>query len=122
LNEAYQRREVQLRELGVIDPSQPVGVSYGPGYTGARAHGGPVAAGRPYLVGEKGPEVFVPEIAGRILSSPVARRMMASGAWAAAQEAVRCLEIVVNNYNPVPETGKDSTERSLRTMAAVGVI
>jgi phage-related minor tail protein len=33
---------------------------------GARAAGGPVDAGTPYLVGEQGPEVFVPNSAGAI--------------------------------------------------------
>lgn len=33
---------------------------------GARAFGGPVGAGKPYLVGERGPELFVPQTAGRI--------------------------------------------------------
>ncbi len=31
-----------------------------------RAHGGPVAAGRSYLVGERGPDLFVPSGSGRI--------------------------------------------------------
>ena len=31
-----------------------------------RATGGPVAPGRPYVVGERGPEMFVPTSAGRI--------------------------------------------------------
>lgn len=31
-----------------------------------RATGGPVAANRPYLVGERGPELFVPTAAGRV--------------------------------------------------------
>lgn len=31
-----------------------------------RATGGPVAAGRAYLVGERGPELFVPTAAGRV--------------------------------------------------------
>jgi len=31
-----------------------------------KAEGGPVAAGREYMVGEKGPERFVPDVAGRI--------------------------------------------------------
>ena len=31
-----------------------------------RATGGPVAAGRPYLVGERGPELFVPTASGRV--------------------------------------------------------
>lgn len=39
----------------------------------ARAFGGPVAAGRPYLVGERGPEVFVPQAAGRIQQQPGAQ-------------------------------------------------
>lgn len=36
---------------------------------GHRAAGGPVMKGRPYIVGEKRPEVFVPDVPGRILSS-----------------------------------------------------
>lgn len=35
-------------------------------FGGARAAGGPVAAGAGYLVGERGPEMFVPNAAGRI--------------------------------------------------------
>ena len=31
-----------------------------------RQHGGPVRAGRPYMVGERGPELFVPSRSGRI--------------------------------------------------------
>lgn len=31
-----------------------------------RAHGGPVSAGRGYMVGERGPELFVPSSGGRI--------------------------------------------------------
>ena len=34
---------------------------------GARAMGGPVNAGRPYLVGENGPEIFVPRNSGGII-------------------------------------------------------
>ncbi len=43
--------------------SQSLGALFGlPG----RATGGPVAPGRAYLVGERGPEVFVPTAAGRV--------------------------------------------------------
>lgn len=35
----------------------------------ARAEGGPVGAGMPYLVGEKGPELFVPSGYGRIMDA-----------------------------------------------------
>lgn len=36
-----------------------------------RATGGPVAPGRAYVVGERGPEVFVPTTSGRVESGPV---------------------------------------------------
>lgn len=32
-----------------------------------RQHGGPVSAGMPYLVGEQGPEIFMPSTSGRII-------------------------------------------------------
>jgi len=34
-----------------------------------RASGGPVRAGEPYLVGEEGPELIVPEMAGTVLTA-----------------------------------------------------
>jgi tape measure domain-containing protein len=36
----------------------------------ARAAGGPVVTGRPYIVGEHGPELFVPSLSGRIIPRP----------------------------------------------------
>lgn len=45
-----------------------------------RAAGGPVRAGQPYIVGEKRPEVFVPDSAGTILPSvPSAAQMARAG-------------------------------------------
>ncbi len=41
-------------------------VDKGKSVVGARAYGGPVSAGLPYVVGERGPEVFTPSTAGRI--------------------------------------------------------
>ncbi|MDF2383212.1 hypothetical protein JMG10_17140 [Nostoc ellipsosporum NOK] len=35
-----------------------------------RATGGPVSPGRPYLVGERGPELFVPASAGSVAATP----------------------------------------------------
>lgn len=37
------------------------------GFGGARALGGPVSAGTPYLVGERGPEIIVPQSAGTVI-------------------------------------------------------
>jgi hypothetical protein len=33
-----------------------------------RAQGGPVSAARPYIVGEQGPELFVPQVSGMMLA------------------------------------------------------
>lgn len=49
------------------------------GMLGARALGGPVTAGTPYMVGERGPEPFVPAVNGRILSVQQAQQAMRSG-------------------------------------------
>lgn len=64
----------QLRSAGYIDAQGRVtalgaaaGLGVGPGGLPARAEGGPVTAGQPYLVGERGPEVFVPGASGTIV-------------------------------------------------------
>lgn len=43
---------------------------------GARAKGGPVSAGTPYMVGEEGQELFVPDTNGRIIDATQTRRLL----------------------------------------------
>ena len=43
---------------------------------GTRANGGPVASGRPYLVGEQGPELFMPRAGGAVTSNRELRQAM----------------------------------------------
>lgn len=43
--------------------------SIGAAFGGARANGGPVSAGRAYLVGERGPEILFPGMSGTIASN-----------------------------------------------------
>lgn len=45
----------------------------------ARAHGGPVVAGRPYLVGERGPELIVPRTSGTVLTAGDTSRALSGG-------------------------------------------
>ena len=47
---------------GVINPFNPLGIDL-PG----RAAGGPVTRSKPYIVGENGPELFMPHTSGRIV-------------------------------------------------------
>ena len=50
-----------------------------PGF-GARANGGPVTGGAPYLVGERGPELFVPNANGSVVSNADTRAALAQQA------------------------------------------
>ena len=54
------------------------GVDQGIAPLGFAANGGPVNAGRPYMVGERGPELFVPGQSGGIMRNEDMRRMMGS--------------------------------------------
>ena len=61
-----------LRDLGIPEGGQ-VGLgeilTYSSNYVEKRAAGGPVDSNTPYLVGEKGPELFMPSTAGRIIDA-----------------------------------------------------
>lgn len=41
--------------------------------------GGPVMAGRPYMVGERGPELFTPDSSGKITSNHNIRSALSQG-------------------------------------------
>jgi phage-related minor tail protein len=52
---------------------------FGSFFGGGLAGGGPVSGGTPYLVGENGPELFVPQTAGRIANNAEVRGMGRGG-------------------------------------------
>ena len=58
--------------LGTLAPS----INFG----GARAEGGPVDAGKGYLVGEEGPELIIPETPGNVLPADTTRQLGGRGA------------------------------------------
>jgi hypothetical protein len=58
------------------------------GFAGARASGGPVTAGRAYLVGENGPEPFIPSTNGYILPNSSLSGVRGGTATAAAPTIV----------------------------------
>jgi tape measure domain-containing protein len=64
---------------GAGDPAgKSVGILSFLGF-GKRAAGGPVTSGAPYLVGERGPELFVPGTGGSVVPTNNLRSAMASG-------------------------------------------
>lgn len=60
--------------LGIGGTGGGVGGLIGSLISGFRADGGPVMAGRNYVVGERGPEIFSPSTSGTIIPNDVARR------------------------------------------------
>lgn len=61
----------KIQEFASLVADSPVGKFVGNVIDGFRASGGPVAAGGSYVVGEAGPEVFVPRTAGTIIPNGV---------------------------------------------------
>lgn len=51
--------------------------SSGTNIINARQHGGPAYAGRPYMVGENGAELFIPQRSGMVLSASATRQLLA---------------------------------------------
>jgi hypothetical protein len=72
-----------------------------------RAYGGPVSAGKPYVVGEKGPELFVPGNSGEIV--PAAPGGAAGGA-------------TVNNYYYITAMDSQSVFEAVKRSGAVPAI
>ncbi|WP_298282579.1 tail tape measure protein [Novosphingobium sp.] len=86
---------------GILNLGNLIGSIFGlPG----RATGGPVAPGRPYLVGERGPEIFVPTSAGQIDAG-------ASGGGA------RSVNVSIRVVSPEGSSSPESLRRSSRQVA-----
>lgn len=58
---------------GIIGGILQVGLSLGKAFGGFRANGGPVRSGKAYVVGERGPELFMPRLNGSIASNDALR-------------------------------------------------
>ncbi len=71
-----------------------------------RATGGNVSPGRGYLVGERGPELFVPTSAGRIETSPPVR------------DTARDVKVSINLTGPRGTSTPQSLQRSSRQVAS----
>jgi hypothetical protein len=63
----------------VSGPAMPLGTGNVRPQLRPRASGGPVTAGSPYMTGEHGRELFVPQVNGRVLSAAQTRNATSSG-------------------------------------------
>lgn len=85
-----------------------IGITMLPG----RALGGPVSAGTPYVVGERGPEIFIPSQSGRVVSNAKSSRF--PGGDVGMQPIV--LDTRIRGNDLVLVQAKASRARSGRTM------
>jgi len=88
----------------------------------ARAIGGPVEGMTPYLVGERGPEMFVPKVSGTIVTtSALDRYTRTRPNREQAQQSPAANNIMVTVNNPVPEAAQDSITRRMKVLANSGM-
>jgi hypothetical protein len=66
---------------------------------GATAAGGPVYAGKPTLTGERGPELFVPRVDGRILTHTQTAGMMGGGGGTSNNISISVNAAVGSDYD-----------------------
>ena len=71
-------------------------LQYSSDYIEPRAGGGPVGAGMPYLVGEKGPELFVPSGYGRIIDAFSTNKALLSNAGGSMGGSGQAINITIN--------------------------
>jgi hypothetical protein len=89
--------------------------------TSGRAVGGPVEGMTPYMVGERGPEMFVPKVSGTIVTSSALDRYTRVREKNAVSTAGNGNNIVVTVNNPVPEAAQDSITRRMKVLANSGM-
>jgi TP901 family phage tail tape measure protein len=88
----------------------------------AKAVGGPVYDKTPYMVGERGPEMFVPRVSGTIVTaSALDRYTRVKQAGPSRQDDAPGKTIVVTVNNPVPAAAEDSITRRMKVLANSGL-
>jgi len=89
---------------------------------GFKAVGGPVTGNMPYVVGERGPEMFVPKVSGTIVTnSALDRYARNTQRQTATSQASSGHPIIVTVNNPVPAAAEDSITRRMKVLANSGL-
>lgn len=90
---------MQIQQSITTPLAQAMGLS-----VGTRATGGPVSAGKPYIVGERGPELIVPSSSGTVIpnhelgggSSPVSVTVNVNGSGNAKNDIMEALPFIIS--------------------------
>ena len=96
--------------------SQPSTAGFDPSGLFGRANGGPVNAGRPYMVGERGPELFVPGQSGGIMRNEEMRQLMGrSPAGAGGGAAAMNFTFETTNIGGTEYVSREQLEAAMAT-------
>lgn len=80
-----------------------------------RAGGGPVNAGRPYMVGERGPELFVPGQSGGIMRNEEMRRLMGRSPASAGSQPSMNFTFETTNIGGTEYVSREQLEAAMAT-------
>jgi tape measure domain-containing protein len=97
--------------LGFGGNSDPLGA--GGGFWTGRANGGPAAGGAPYLVGKRGPELFVPGSNGGVMSNNDLRSAMNGQGGGAAGSPVLNMSFESTTIGGVEYVSRDQLEQAM---------
>ena len=86
---------------------------------GARALGGPVGAGMPYIVGEKGPELFVPGTSGAIVPNDLLHASSGGGSTTAGNTYAITVQAGVGDPRAIGQTIVEMVKRYENANGAV---
>ena len=94
--------------LAAVGDINPLPTSFSP-----LANGGPAAGGTPYLVGERGPELFVPSTSGGVMSNNDLRSAMNSQGSGAAGSPVLNMSFESTTIGGVEYVSRDQLEQAM---------
>jgi tape measure domain-containing protein len=94
--------------LGAVGDINPLPTSFTP-----RANGGPVAGGTPYLVGERGPELFMPGTGGSVVNNNDLRSAMGGPPGGANGSPVLNMSFQSTTINGTEYVSRDQLEAAM---------
>jgi len=109
-------------QRGGLPPSQYVNPVDEFGDFAGRDAGGPVRAGQPYLVGERGREMFIPGVSGSIVPTRVIRAAMAAAALSAPVAAAADTSFLETRLDRRPALSAPVQQQQGNTTIEVGQI
>ena len=114
--------DVQIALNNLISGNYNIAVGVaGPDLTGSgRAIGGPVGRGRPYVVGEVGPELFVPNTGGSVVSNSQLRDVL-SGVSGGSSYNVNITNYIDGVAQPRSTVDDVTTSKLLAALNSLGV-